>query len=93
MFTQVAACPSKSLEWFQCKLEHLKHGDTDKLFAVTEAGFPVTIVIWFGQNPISAAADWICEQYVSCMMEVCRLLRRCACDYVIVSVIVCVRAG
>ena len=88
MFTQVVACPSKSLEWFKCKLQQLKHGDTEKLFAVTEAGFRVTIFIWFGQNPISAAADWTCDQYVRCMREVCRLLRRCACDYVIVSVIV-----
>ena len=93
MFTQVVGCPSKSLEWFKCKLEKQKRDDTDTLYAVTEAGFHVIIVIWFGQNPISAAADWTCDQYVSCMREVCRLLRRCACDCMIVSVIVCVRAA
>jgi hypothetical protein len=83
----VSACPSKTLEWFRLKLTKLARADTNTLYDVTEAGFPAVIFIWFGQNPISACADWTYKQYVSCMKDVCRLLRRCAYDCVSVRMI------
>ena len=89
----MAACPSKTLEWFRLKLTKLARSDTDTLYDVMEAGFPTVIFIWFGQNSISACADWTCKQYVSCMKEVCRLLRRCAYDCVSVLLNVRVRAA
>ena len=82
-----------SLDGFRLRLQSRTNPESEKIYTVTAAGHAITAFLWFLQNLISAGADWTACQYVQCMQEVCRLLRRCACDCVIVSVIVCVRAA